>query len=97
MAASKASVIAMDQTMAEAVTIAKTLAPVRTGILQGSIRYVPARVVGETVHGQWGSFSVNYAIFQELGTSRMRARPYLRPAAERAYQGLPARLKAAMK
>jgi len=56
---------------------AKTKAPVDTGALKASIK---ARAVdqltSEVVVGQ------SYGLFQEFGTVRMAARPFLRPAVE---------------
>jgi HK97 gp10 family phage protein len=55
---------------------AQSRAPVRTGALRGSIA---RRVEG----ARWAvGAGVDYALFVELGTSRMAARPYLRPALE---------------
>jgi HK97 gp10 family phage protein len=55
--------------------------PVRTGNLQASIKKSKIRVEDETVSG---SIYVDkklapYAIFVEVGTSRMRPRPFMRP------------------
>lgn len=84
-AAAKAGI---DTTMAQGVVLAKARVPVRTGLLQGSLRFQPAQLVGSRVVGWWGSFDVHYAIYVELGTSRMRAQPYLLPASVAAYRGL---------
>lgn len=54
---------------------AKELAPVDTGRLRSSIHY-------DKASGTVGS-NVTYAPFIELGTRRMRAQPFLFPAAER--------------
>jgi HK97 gp10 family phage protein len=54
---------------------AKRIVPVRTGTLQRSIhsrQLEPMR--------WWVGSEVHYAGYVEFGTSRMRARPYLRPA-----------------
>jgi len=65
---------------------AKRLVPVRTGRLQRSIR---------KSHTQKGEYrvgsSVPYAGFVEMGTRKMVAQPYLRPAAEVANQHLAAK------
>ena len=60
---------------------AKRLAPVDTGALRASIRTIrdeqqlQAYVIA-------GGGTVNYARYQELGTSKMPAQPYLHPAFE---------------
>jgi len=64
--------------LAEAKRVAQTIVPVRTGMLRASIDY---EFMGR---GRW-SFSAGmpYAGFVEYGTSKMAARPYMRPALER--------------
>lgn len=55
---------------------AKMLAPVDTGRLRNSISHTTndeAAYIGT---------NVEYAAYQELGTSKMAAQPYLRPAVE---------------
>lgn len=60
---------------------AEATAPVRTGILRGDVAY---KVIAE--HNEiTGYIGVRkgrafYAYFVELGTSKMRAHPFLRPA-----------------
>jgi hypothetical protein len=59
---------------------AETVAPIRTGALRMSAN------VEEIARGIWRiSFGRGLldgrAVYQELGTSKMRAQPYLRPAA----------------
>jgi len=55
---------------------AKNLAPVDTGNLRNSLTH--------EVEGQeaYVGTPVSYAIFQELGTSKMAAQPFLNPALE---------------
>ena len=60
---------------------AQELCPVRTGRLKNSITHSIAAGGPEGVVGHVGS-NVEYAIFVELGTYRMNAEPYLRPALE---------------
>jgi len=55
---------------------ASALAPVDTGNLRGSIDY---RVNPQEVSVSVGT-PVEYGIYQELGTRRMSAQPYLEPA-----------------
>ena len=56
---------------------AKRITPVRTGNLRNSITHAQYDEDTEII----GS-NVEYAPYVELGTYRMAARPYLRPAAE---------------
>ncbi len=94
-----AAVIAgTDETMAVCVIDAKNLAPVDTATLQGSIGIVqPAQEEGGQVVGMWGSQDVEYAIYQELGTHKMKAQPYLRPSADKNYGGLNERIRRNLK
>jgi HK97 gp10 family phage protein len=57
---------------------AKTLAPVDTGALRNSIN--TERIDKDTY---WVGDGVEYGIYQEFGTYRMAAHPFLIPAAER--------------
>ena len=69
---------------------AKALAPVDTGALRGSIS---TRVSGD---GRFGSITaeigptVDYGVYQELGTSVMAAQPYMAPAFDRRIPGFEA-------
>lgn len=58
---------------------AKQLAPYDTGALKNSIR---ARSASDDDLTWTVSDGVEYGIFQELGTARIRARPFLTPALE---------------
>ena len=91
-----AAIVAVNQTMAACVQMAKGLVRFDTGALQGSIRMEPARVEGDGIRGTWGSFDINYALWQEIGTSVMTAKPYLRPSADFEYGRLESRMRAAM-
>lgn len=84
----------IDETMSKCVIVAKGRVRVKTATLQGSLRMEPAVVLGQRIKGTWGSFDVNYALWQEIGTSRMSGQPYLRPAADAEYPQLKARIKA---
>lgn len=68
----------LDQIGSAAEHHAKDITPVRTGKLRDSIWHRP---IGDQAEGV-GTDTVEYAIFVELGTSKMHAQPYLRPAAE---------------
>lgn len=91
---------AVDETMAHCVTMAKSLVRVDTATLQGSIRFKPATVQGNRVKGEWGSYGVNYALFQEIGpVSGVRTwayTPYLRPSRDAEYPKLVKRIKERM-
>lgn len=87
--------LGIDTTTAAAVTPAKKFVRVKTRILQGSIQTRQAVKEGKQWVGRWGSFDVNYALWQEIKTfSQAGHRPYLRPAAEIEYPKLAGRIKA---
>lgn len=89
----RATMQGIDETMANAVTLAKTMTPVRTGVLQGSERFEPSKRVGGVIRGFWGSFDVRYAIWVEIGTFRMRGRYMFRRAADAEYPHLAERIR----
>lgn len=91
----RAAKIGIDQTMAACVTSAKGKVRVKTATLQGSIRFEPAIAFANGARGVWGSFDVDYALWQEIGTSKMSAQPYLRPSADAQYPQLETRIQAA--
>lgn len=65
---------------------AQTYAPVDTGALKNSLK---ASRAGNLLW--WVGDGVEYGIYQELGTSRMRAQPFMVPAVmfcQRYYTGL---------
>ena len=65
-------------TIAENVRVeAQDIVPVRTGQLRDSIEVFDGDDKNEKLIG---SVTTTYALFVELGTSRMDAQPYLRPA-----------------
>src|SRR5690554_6586884 len=78
----------MDETMAEAVGLAKDRVHVVTSILQGSIQFRPAQRAGDRIVGRWGSSDVNYAAIEELRPGH----EYLRPSADAAHPRLAARI-----
>ena len=58
---------------------ARERAPVRTGFLRSSIIPLPVRRLGgRSTAGIWAA--APYALWVEIGTRRMAAQPYLRPA-----------------
>lgn len=86
--------LGIDTTTGAAVIPAKQFVRVKTRILQGSIKSRQAVKEGGRWVGRWGSFKVNYALFQEIGTAHMSAQPYLRPAAAIEYPRLAGRIRA---
>lgn len=90
-----ATIIAVNQTMGEAVAVARRMVRVKTSTLQGSIRMKSAVKKRGGVSGEWGSFDVNYALWQEIGTKVMQGKPYLRPAADFQYRFLGRRIRTA--
>ncbi len=66
---------AIDETMVEAVREAKGNAPVKTSAYHGSIQMRPAVQSGSGYSGFWGSFTILYAIWIELGTKAHIIRP----------------------
>ena len=70
--------VAMDEASILVESKAATLAPVDTGLLRKSISHRVIDRKGYPV-GQIGT-SVEYSAFQEFGTSKMQAQPFLMPA-----------------
>lgn len=62
---------------------AKQDCPVDTGNLRGSIHTEKGKL--EDLVGT----DVEYAVYVEFGTRKMRAQPYMQPGADAAYQRLP--------
>lgn len=95
----RAQVAGINRTMAEAAIHAKNNHEWinRTGVLEGSIGIAEyGRRTQTGAAGTWGSQDVKYAIFHEVGTSTIPARPYLRPAADVVYPKLARNIKAAL-
>lgn len=81
----------INKTMEDCVVYAKNNHPwmYRTGKLERSVKIAQfAQKVGNGFSGIWGSVATLYAIFLELGTSRMRPFPFLRPSADVNYKHL---------
>ena len=69
------------------------------GTLRNSITLQPAKMEFGTIKGEWGSFTCNYAIYQEIGPvtmSRLWAfTPYLRPSSQTHYPQLAGNIREA--
>lgn len=59
------------------------LAPVDTGLLQSGVTYTEPEIVAPLHVRNAVGPQVYYGRYQELGTSKMAAQPYLRPALKR--------------
>lgn len=95
----RAQVGGINRTMAEAAIHAKNNHEWRnrTGVLEGSIGIAEyGHSTANGAAGTWGSQDVAYAIFQEIGTPDIPARPYLRPAADATYPRLAANIRREM-
>lgn len=71
--------------------LAREFAPVDTGALRASIQYAPTGEMEAVVQD-----GVAYGVFQEFGTSRAPAQPFMRPAVEVSIPEYLAELKAAV-
>jgi HK97 gp10 family phage protein len=56
--------------------------PVDTGALRASGEVTEATTGNRVATVSYGGDDVNYAVYQEFGTSKMNAQPYLKPAIE---------------
>ncbi|MNI82213.1 hypothetical protein D3C73_1389020 [compost metagenome] len=75
--------VAVKKTAKDIEATAKTLSPVDTGNLRSSIKTSDLRGVSQDSPEAEVRASANYAIYQELGTSRMAPQPFMRPAADK--------------
>lgn len=73
---------AMRQSAETLASSAQSKAPVRTGTLRASIHVdgVQTEGNGVTATVKTGGEASEYAVFQELGTSKMAAQPFMTPA-----------------
>lgn len=67
--------------------------PRDTGALVDSITFEGAKKSGGGWIGSFGSYTINYAIYVEVGTWKMVGRFYLRRAADAVFPHLPARIR----
>lgn len=91
-----AQIAGINKTMGECVVSAKGLVHVDTATLQGSLRLENAQAYGGGARGQWGSFDVNYALWQEVLPPHRGGKAYLRPSADRCYPNLAGHIRAAL-
>lgn len=82
----------LSDTAREAARLACQTAPVRTGALRDSIACDDAAWEGDTAAAAVTA-SAPYALFVELGTSRARPQPFLRPAARQAAERMKIRIR----
>lgn len=75
----KRTMLALDAIGAVVAGKAQELAPVDTGALRADIRYEVAPDENAVYIGN--TEEIPYAKYQEFGTSKMKAHPYLKPAA----------------
>lgn len=87
----KATQLGIDQTLADCVTGAKSEHTFvnRSSNLEGSIRMSPAKVKGTKMIGEWGSWSIEYALYVEI----LEGYAFLRPQADKHYPKLAGRIR----
>lgn len=78
---------AVAKTVADVESGAKAMAPVDTGNLRSSIQGQSGGLTGQVNAG------AHYAIYQEYGTYKMAAQPFMTPAAEAAFPGFVSAMK----
>lgn len=93
----RASLAGINKTLGACVTTAKATVHVDTSVLQGSIMNKPAEPLGaDGASGRWGSFDVNYALWQEVLPESRGGKAYLRPAADQHYGTLGANIRVSL-
>jgi hypothetical protein len=92
----RAAVKSINRVMGECVEEAQTLVHVRYGFLQGSLRFEPAHSIAEGALGTWGSFDINYALWQEVLPPARGGKPYMRPSADHNYPHLAVYIREAL-
>jgi hypothetical protein len=88
--------LGMNMTITACLEEAKSLVNVRTGTLQRSLRTTGAKETRDGIEGEWGSFDVDYAFWQEVLPRTRGGKAYLRPSADRHYPSLADNIRRAM-
>lgn len=86
----------LEQFLNSVADVARTIVPVQTGRLQSSIKYEVEEKGERAVEGRVGT-NVHYGKYIELGTRKMKAKPYLVPALEKVLPQLFEFMKRAIK
>lgn len=73
---------ALEAIGAQCTGYAQMLAPVDTGRLRNSLTWTTDAALGCPDSAVCVGSNVEYAVYQEMGTSKTTAQPYLRPAVE---------------
>lgn len=92
-----ASLAGATETVAAATLRAQVLAPRDTGFMANTIQFEPAEAVASGVSAMFGNWTAEYTLWNEIGTSRMPARPFLRPAADAEFPQVGERIKQHMR
>lgn len=92
----KATKKGIDSVLDDSVRLAKNLVHTRFFFLQGSIQMRPAKQIGDQIFGRFGSWSMDYAIYQELEKFK-GSKPYLRPSADIYFPKLKKRIRGYMR
>ena len=91
----KATEIAMHATLAKAQQVSKGQARVRTGYMRANILIDGIKTSGGTVTGTYES-KADYSSFNEYGTYKMSAKPFMRPGVSAATPFFYQRVKKAL-
>ena len=66
---------------------------VDTGHMLNTVEADEAREIGHRVEARFGNWQAGYALYHELGTYKMNARPWLMPALEEVRGDIPTRIR----
>ena len=81
------------QTASECVRKAVPRAPIQYGVLRRSIRFAPPEDTPTGVSVFWGSFDVEYALAQEVGTGKRPGKFFLASSADEEYPKIKERIR----